>query len=180
MRKILQVIFSQEFLFVLFLNAGFYKLVIPFNDIIDITLLTFILSFGIAIINILKENKISKLNLLAIFLFSILVLDILLSLFYTNSDQGYLKAFHYATIGGWSFTGPLFIIQHKESLKKFFYSFIILGLITVIAVFRTYGNTVGYFSQQLIFGSDYLAVGRLLGYCVAIITPILLFSAKQK
>lgn len=180
MKKIINVIFSQEFLFVLFLNAGFYKLVIPFNDIIDITLLTFLLSFGIAIINILKENKISKPNLLAIFLFSILVLDILLSLFYTNSDQGYLKAFHYATIGGWSFTGPLFIIKHKESLKKFFYSFIILGLITVIAVFRTYGNAIGYFSQQLIFGSDYLAVGRLLGYCVAIITPILLFSAKRK
>lgn len=181
LKKIFHIIFSQEFIFMLFLNAGFYKSVLPLNNYIDLTLLTLLFSVSVAFYHLFKKRVINKSRLISISLFSFFILLISISLFYTPSvNGGFDKYFNFAIIGGWSFLGPLLIFNGLASLEKFLHSYLILGFITALETLRIYLSNLGAFSQVLIFGSDYLAVGRILGYCICIILPAIILKKRNR
>ena len=180
MKKLVNIIFSQEFVLMLFLNAGFYKSVIPINNYLDLTILTMLFSISLASITVLKQAKIKKMRLNFILLFCFFTLLIFISLFHTpNFGSGLYKALNFAVIGGWSFLAPLFIISNLTSLERFLHSYLILGLITGLETFRVHFGNLSSFSQDLIFGSDYLAVGRVLGYCICIVISAIILNERK-
>jgi O-antigen ligase len=65
-------------------------------------------------------------------------------------------------IAGWSFVGAVLIIKDKESLKRFFLGLIILGLISTLFAIREYFSPNRPVGSVMVFGSDYLALGRIV------------------
>lgn len=177
MRKI---IFSKEFVFVLFLNAGLYKSVLPFNNVIDFTVLTLILSFFLTIRSLKKKPTISKKTFEMIVLYTVFIITLLISTVYSPKiPDAFSKFIEFAVIGGWSFIAPLFMFSDINSIKKFLKGMVIFGVIIAFETLRVYIPNIGQASQALIFNSDYLAIGRYLGYTSLITTTYLLLSTDS-
>lgn len=160
MKRIFKFIFSQEVIFVLFLYAGFFKEAVSFP--IDLTVFLMVLSMLLAFVTLFKGQRLSKIQFEAIGVFSHLSLLVGISVLYSASPVAYDKGLRFMIIAGWSFIGAILIIKDKDSLKRFFKGFIGLGVVTTFFAIKEYmtGDRIG---SVMVFGSDYLALGRVVG-----------------
>jgi O-antigen ligase len=173
LKKLLSFVFSKESLFVLFLYAGFFKSAVPFP--VDLTVVFLLLSFLLAIKELMNKSVFTRGVGEALTLFSLFTIVILISTFYTPSYGGFEKAIHFTIITGWSFIGPLFIINSKESLHRFFTSLFAVGVVTSLFALKEFlTNDNAFFI--MVFGSDYLALGRVVGSASLIILVTLMIQ----
>lgn len=166
MKRVFKFIFSKETIFVLFLYAGFFKEAIPFP--VDLTIFLMLLSILLATKELINGKAIPRVRSEAAFFYISIAVWVGISILYSVNPFAYDKGLRFIVITGWSFLGVLLIIKDTNSLKRFFLGFIWLGIITSIFAIKQYitGDRVG---SVMVFGSDYLALGRVVGTAAVIL-----------
>ncbi|MDI6698941.1 MAG: O-antigen ligase family protein [Candidatus Saccharicenans sp.] len=171
-----------EWLFALFLFAGYYKAdrrVAFIQNHIDITILFLILSFCVLFYRMLKTKFALRtpigFNKVAV-LFILLILSLVGSLLYTDSRQyGYDKVFRFIFITGWAFFGAGLLITDFHSLKRFSWATVVISTLMAIDALANY-QAIGRVGFITALGSNYIALARACGLgflvTVAFILPI--------
>ncbi|RXS15622.1 O-antigen ligase family protein [Staphylococcus saprophyticus] len=178
MKTYTKLIFSKEILFVLFLYAGFYKSVVPFSGAIDITIVLLFASISITLYDTIKDGYLYKQSLISIIIFIFFIVYIFTSYFYSPSANSLTKSLHFSLTSGWAFIGSFLIIKSNNSFNKVFKGIIILALISSIFALKEYFNNTIH-TQLNVFGSDYLALGRLLGISILILLANILLIKQS-
>jgi O-antigen ligase len=170
---------SFEFVFTLFLFAGYYKGAERFSWVpVDLTALFFAMSILYAGNIILRTPlKISKGSALHIALFAIFIVYAVTSLFWSESQAyGSQKAFYLSTLGFWSFLAPYIIVsKHERRIERLFLSLLLLaGWFTVEALIVFFKTPPG--GVLIVLGGSYLTLGRMLSIGLIITLVKLLYS----
>ncbi len=159
-----------EWLFALFLFAGYYKADPRFDFIqahIDLTVLFLILSFFVVIYRLLKNridlSKKRNNRVIAVILFFSLAVFFFLSLFYSESKQyGGEKALRFLVLTGWAFIGVFLLIRDNKSLRYFVWAIVFISTAMAIDSLLRYGENdkIEFITA---FGSNYIALSRATG-----------------
>ncbi|HAF70295.1 TPA: hypothetical protein DCL37_02915 [Candidatus Acetothermia bacterium] len=160
---------AGEWLFALFLFAGYYKAdprLAFIQTHIDITVLFWVLSFCAFLYRILKKPSTSKIPerfAIVAALFLILVVCLVGSLLYSESTQyGYDKTLRFIVLTGWAFFGAGFLISDILSLKRFSWAIAAISVAMAIDALTGYVG-VGRIGFVTAFGSNYIALARTSG-----------------
>jgi len=200
-------VLSFELLFLAFLMAGTYKSAPCFEKVpFDLTIFFMVLSILVAakiIIGKLQNNiqneqilgsntfiqtiniffnklGISRVTLIACVIYFAFFVWALLSMIYSPSSIYSLsKVLRFGLLTGWAFFGmSLIIATESERAKRFLGIFTIYALIMTVEALRIYissGRGLGFVTA---FGSNYIALGRIVGAASLIVFVRLLFSKK--
>jgi len=176
---------TREWLFALFLLAGYYKAdprLAFVQTHLDITVLFLILSFCAFFYRVLKKpfaQRIPARFAKVAVLFILLVICLLGSLFYTESRQyGYDKALRFIVLTGWAFFGAGLLITNFRSLRRF--SWAIGAVSTVMAIDALAGYPgIGQVGFVTALGSNYIALARAGGLGL-LATVALLLPTERK
>lgn len=160
MKKIVSYVISAELLFAIFLLGGAFKETV--NIPVDLTVLTLVLTFIIAIKRVSKNPVLTKNAVSILMWFGLFVLLMVLSMFYTESPNYYLeKVSKFLLITSWAFLAPFFLLNNRESLKKFIYALAAMSVIASVVIVKN------YFTYSTMFvglsGENYLNSARLIG-----------------
>lgn len=160
---------AGEWLFALFLFAGYYKADPRFAFIqthIDITLLFLLLSFLAFLHHGLKNSfaqRIPSSFTMVAALFLLLAACLLGGLLYTqNREYGFDKALRFIFLTGWAFFGAALLISDFLSLRRFSWAIITISTLMAIDALLSYpgAGQVGFVTA---FGSNYIALARIGG-----------------
>ncbi|MFA6336232.1 MAG: hypothetical protein WCX48_11915, partial [Bacteroidales bacterium] len=175
----IKVIFSTEFIFVLFLFSGRYKALLGFIPI-DITLLLMIITFALLITKHLKTLVIQKYVLYLTLLFAILSTYVFASSVYSYSEvQAHEKTFRFIFVTGWAFIGTLLIIKNNESIYKFLTSITLIAFImTISTIYNFMFFNTGSFITGL--GTNYLGTATTISLGILIIYSAFLLKKETK
>ncbi len=177
-RSSIGLLFSFEFIFVVFLFAGVYKKNPKMAWVpVDLTVASFGLSVIIGIFLLFKNGwGVNKKILRLLAMFSLFFSWALLSLAWSKSwNYGSPKAVHLAVLGFWSIFGCAVIIgQDKDRLQRFCASLVVLSLWLAIEVVIHIAD--GTLLKEWDFASNYLGLGRLLGLSVLVLVGLLLWG----
>lgn len=167
--RLMQNLFSFEFLFTLFLFAWAYKADLRLAWIpVDLTLLFFVLSVCSGILVFLAEKKtFEKKAVFIVFLGIIFVLYVISSLNWTVGElYAHQKTVSFSTLTLWTLIAGAFIIaSDKIRLARF------INMIVLFAVWIAIQSTFQYVKGSLNINnlnSSYLALGYTLGLGVLI------------
>lgn len=176
-----------EWLFALFLFAGYYKADPRLDFIqmhIDLTVLFLILSFLVSIYRLFKNGtnlaKISNHVAKAVLLFFFLASFFFISLLYTQSKQyGSEKALRFLVLTGWAFIGVFLLIKDNKSLKYFVWAVVFISAtMATDSLLRYPGNdNIGFITA---FGSNYIALSRAAGLGLLSVLFYLLLIEQKK
>lgn len=179
--NLLNLLFSFEMMFTLFLFAGRFKADPRFSWFpIDLTLFFFLISLVIGI-KILKTEKfrIKKKALSLIYVYLLFVTWLLISLYWTPSSVYAIeKSLNFVILGTWIVFGSLIISQNPERIKRFFFSIFSLSLWMAVEAYMQLSVNQGNFVEVL--GGNYIGLGRVIGFATLLIFCYLLFYAKNK
>lgn len=160
---------AGEWLFALFLFAGYYKADPRLAFIqahVDITVLFLILSFCAFLYRVFKKpfaQRISMSFAKATVLFILLIACFLGSMLYTESRQyGYDKALRFIVLTGWAFFGAGLLITNFPSLRRFSWAIGAISTVMAIDAFAGYPG-IGQVSFVTALGSNYIALARAGG-----------------
>ncbi|MDI2587655.1 O-antigen ligase family protein [Psychrobacillus sp. NEAU-3TGS] len=180
MKIILKTMFSEGFIFALFILAGYFKASVE-NSPIDITLLLLLFSVTLYLNRLIRTGfKLPKFVLTPLILFSVLVLFVLIGYSYTSSviySEQKLILFFVSTI--WCFIGGIVTISSKGELSNF-----LLGILTV-SIFMAFSTFYTFFTNQLIelgfvsvLGSNYIMLGRASAFGLIILISYYFFKTS--
>jgi len=86
-----------------------------------------------------------------------------------------MKTIHFSLTSGWAFVGTILIVKSDKSFFIIFNGIIILSVLAALFAIKEYiNNTVP--TQLTVFGSDYLALGRLLGVSILLLLSEILLK----
>src|SRR5690625_823271 len=167
--KFIKSVFTGEVFLVLFVLSGFYKA--AFENLPDLTIIFFVLSFISAVSRLYKSPSLHKDMILPTFYYVIICAIMIAGLTWAGNNQyAFDKTYNFLLVTGWSFIGVFLLTDKKkpfDSLKKYFFTFLSVGFVMIInSLFSD--ETVRYLTA---FGSNYLALGKM-----ASITALLLIS----
>lgn len=168
----LKEIFRGEVFFALFLLAGNFKSALSFlPGSIDLTIFFLGLSMVIAIKRLIKNPKILKCSIEAIYIFFLFIVVVLGSTFYSSSTiYSIEKSMRFLIITSWAYLGVFFLIKDRDSLKRFLNTMIFIGIImSGIAIYQFVFIQKLSFSFTSVLGSNYLALGRTVGIGIIIL-----------
>ncbi|AOV08783.1 O-antigen ligase family protein [Sporosarcina ureilytica] len=173
-----KLVFSFEFIFMLFLFAGRFKGDSRFEWVpVDITLLFLLWSIVIAAYILIKRKFVferKSLILLALYLaFSFYALITLL--WSPSQVYAYEKTLHMFTLVLWALAGPaLIIIREKVRLKRFFISVLLMSLwLFIESLIFVFAGNAGFIN---VLGGNYLGVGRTLSLGIIILTSVIFYT----
>lgn len=174
-----------EWLFVLFLFAGYYKAdsrLAWVQASVDLTALFLVLSFLVLVRRALARTsalRVPRSFCHAAALFSMLVVCIVGALPYSQSTQyGFEKAARFAFITGWAFFGAGLLVTSFSSLRRFSWALVALStLMAIDALLNHPGTTQAHFVTAL--GSNYIALARAEGLGVLTAVSFLLPTERQ-
>lgn len=158
-----------EWLFALFLFAGYYKAdprLAFIQTHIDITLLFLLLSFLVFLYRALRNSfaqRIPSSFIKVAALFLLLAACLLGGLLYTQSRQyGFDKALRFIILTGWAFFGAGLLIPDFLSLRRFSWALVAISTIMAMDAILGYpgAGQVGFVTA---FGSNYIALARASG-----------------
>lgn len=178
MLKYLKWIISGEFLFALFLLAGYFKG--AFNTrFLDITILLLVVTLLIAAKNVKgKKMIIAKYHIFPIVAFLFLGIGALISLSYTPSNiYAWDKFIRFIVITTWCFCGGFFLFKNSDSIKKFFAGLISVAL--VMAVTSILGDDSAYKGFSAALGSNYMSLARGTAMALLILIIYFVFSKAK-
>ena len=172
-----------EIYYALFLTAGVYKADSRLEVIqqrIDLTILFGLLSILGTIFNIyIRQIKFVIPTKQVIFPYSIIIFLGTISLLYTPAPiYGTDKFLRFLTITSLALFLPFFLFQSEKAIRRFFIMFIILAISMIIDIFSG-GLKPNEISFVAAFGSNYLALGRILGMAVVIVFFYFAFSVRN-
>jgi O-antigen ligase len=158
-----------EWLFALFLFAGYYKAdhrLAFIQSHIDITLLFLALSFAVFLYRWLRNefaHKIPRDFIIVAALFLLLEACLLGGLLHTQSTEyGSDKVMRFIFLTGWAFFGATFLITDFSSLKRFSWAFVVISAVMASDALSNYPG-LGQVSFTTAFGSNYIALARAGG-----------------
>lgn len=170
-----------EWLFALFLFAGYYKAdprLVFIQAHVDITALFFVLSFVAFLYRGLKKpfaRRIPVRFAKVAALFILLMACLTASLLYTESKQyGYDKAVRFVVLTGWAFFGTVLLITDFPSLRRFSWAIGVISTAMAIDALVGFPKDTGQERFLTAFGSDYIALARAAGIgFLAVVTFVL-------
>jgi len=173
-----------EWLFALFLFAGYYKADPRLSFIqtyIDITLLFFLLSVSAFLYRGFKYSfaiNIPRDFTKIMILFILFAFCLLIGLFYTKSlSYGFEKALRFVFLTGWAFFGIAYIIHDFSSLTRFFWAIVAISTFMAVDGLLKYQG-VGQMRFLTAFGSNYIALARAGG--IGMLTAVLLLLPLER
>jgi len=161
---------AREWLFALFLFAGYYKAdprLAFIQTHIDLTLLFLILSFLMFLYRLLRKPFAQRVPIgfvkeAAFFL--LLAACFLGGLLITQSKgYGLDKTLRFIVLTGWAFFGTAFLITDYLSLRRFSWAVVIISTMMAIDALSNYPG-VGRVSFVTALGSNYIALARGGGF----------------
>ena len=161
---------AREWLFALFLFAGYYKAdprLAFIQTHIDLTLLFLILSFLMFLYRLLRKPFAQRVPIgfvkeAAFFL--LLAACFLGGLLITQSKgYGLDKTLRFIVLTGWAFFGTAFLITDYLSLRRFSWAVVIISTMMAIDALLNYPG-VGKVSFVTALGSNYIALARASGF----------------
>jgi len=172
-----------EITFALFLTAGVYKADLRLEliqQIIDLTIFFGFLSILGSIFNIyIRRIKFVIPTKQVLFPYFMIIILGFISLLYTPAPlYGTDKFLRFLTITSTALFLPFFLFQSEKAIRRFFIMFIILAISMVIDIFSK-GLKPNEISFVTAFGSNYLALGRILGIAIIIVFFYFVFSARN-
>lgn len=172
--KIIKTVLSGEFLFALFLFAGYFKSVLTFVPV-DLTVLLMIITFLIAMKRLYEGHRV---YIKPIILWLLFIIFAAASLLYTHESAMMTgvaidKFLRLAVISTWCFVAPFLLFRDKESVRKFVWGVIGLGIVMGAASFFPSQNQAGFVE---VFGSNYQALSRIAGSTSLVFLGVFLFS----
>lgn len=175
---------AGEWLFALFLFAGYYKADPRLSFIqtrIDITLLFLILSFLVFFHHALRKmfaQRIPSSFTKVATLFLLLEICLLAGLLYTQSRQYALdKTLRFIFLTGWAFWGAVLLIQNVLSLRRFSWALVAISTAMAIDALLRYPG-VGQVSFITAFGSNYIALARANG--LGLLTTVIFLLPTER
>jgi len=175
-------IFSFETAFALFLFAGRYK-----NDSrlswvpIDLTLLFFLISVGIAFIILVRRRfRLKRVAATGLLLLLTLAVWILLSSEWSPSVvYSREKAIFFSTLVLWCYGGAAIIISPETArLRRLLALIVIFGVVLMVESFAEFGRSgIGSFIN--VMGGNYIGVGRTLGLALSPLIALLLTARPR-
>lgn len=177
------VVFSFEFLFVLFLFAGRYKNDPRFQWLpVDLTALSFGLSVIVAFYILwLRGFKLQRRAFILVMLFAGFASYAGFSLIWTAGDEyATEKAFYIATLTFWPLVATAIIIaQDARRLHRFLFVLVLFSGWIAFEAFLNYLRSGGTgFVNAL--GGNYLGIGRVIGLGALVALVYLLFFAQNR
>ncbi len=174
-----------EWLFALFLFAGYYKAdprLAFLQTYIDLTLLFLFLSFLVFLYRLLRKPFAQKVpsgfNRTAVF-FSLLAACLLGGLLITQSEgYGLDKAMRFIILTGWAFFGTVFLITDYLSLRRFSWALVTISTLMAIDALFNYPG-VGKVGFVTALGSNYIALARAGGFGL-LATLVFLLPTERK
>lgn len=177
---------AGEWLFALFLFAGYYKADPRLSFIqtrIDITLLFLILSFLVFFHRALRKmfaQRIPRSFTRVATFFLLLKICLLAGLLYTQSTQyGFDKTLRFIFLTGWAFWGSVLLIPNVLSLRRFCWALVAISTAMAIDALLSYPG-VGRVSFVTAFGSNYIALARANGLGLLTTMILLLPTARRR
>ncbi len=170
--RTLKLVLSGEFAFAVFLTSGAFKEVIP-AQFIDLTILMLIISILITIKRLLFKKNITKLTLISIGIYFILLIVVSMSMLYSPSLYAVDKYIRFTVLTSWAFFGGLLMVLDKGSLKKLIDSICLISIFCSVLI--TYSFMSGDYVGGFIGVSDgnYLGSARVLG--LGVLSLLVLF-----
>jgi len=179
---ILQYILCFELLFVLFLFAGVYKADPRLAWLpVDLTALFFVLSVISGLVIVYKKKFVFSCKGLNIFiLYMAFASFVLLSYLWTPGVlYGAQKTLYIWSLVMWSVAAPALIIAKElVRLKRLGIIFVLFALLLVFEAISNYIQA-GHYGFVTAFGSNYLALGRIVGLSFILIFVYLMFWARS-
>lgn len=176
--KFIKGLFSGEVFFILFILSGFYKGKFMEIFVLDPTVLFFALSMLSAVFRVYKRGYLIKASIVPLCLYASILILIICSLYVANGNPySYDKAIKFATITAWSFAGVFFLTNFSDpikSLKRYLYTFLGVGIAMVLDVLI--GNNTEESGFMTALGSNYIALGRMMGMSSLIIMSYLILK----
>lgn len=175
-------IFTGEVFFALFILAGNFKSSLAFiSDFIDLTILFLGISIIIALKRLIVKSTILYGAIKGTVLFSVLIILILGSIFYTPSSIYVIdKSLRFLVITGWAYLGVFFLIKSSVSLKKFLNTIVSIGFImSCLAIYQLIFVQKESFSFISVMGSNYLALGSTVGISIIILNFLYFVNEKN-
>lgn len=163
----------KETVFALFLNAGLFKADPRLAWFpLDLTLLTGLVTAGLVGYELIKRGFQINKNIILVLLFFHLFLP---SLFWTNwYSYAIEKTLYFYTLTLLATIAPMFLIQTRNDLYRFFNAFFLLGAIMAIDALFKLITSSGLQEQMTAFGSDTIALGRTVGIALLWLAVLML------
>jgi O-antigen ligase len=166
---------SPELALTLFLFAGSFKSVLPLP--VDVTLLLAVALLVLTIMSVGREGV--RPTPVVVWLFVALAAILIAGIPYSaNPAYGISKTMRFATLGLITPIVTLQLIRTPESVKRFVYSTIGLGLVmSVVAILG--GGDPEFAGKYTAFGSDTIALGRAAGYSFGLTVLLVLWDHRR-
>lgn len=176
---------TGEWLFALFLFAGFYKAdprLAFIQTHIDITVLFLILSLSVTLYRVLKRPvayKLPRSFVKVATFFLLLIICLVGGLLYTESKEyGYDKVLRFAIITGWAFFGGGLLVTNFLSLRQFSWAIVLISTVMAIDALAGYPG-IGKVGFVTALGSNYIALARAGGLGL-LTTVVFLLPTSRK
>lgn len=179
--KVIKFMLSGEFLFAVFLLSGAFKETFDWFPV-DLTLFTMLITATIALKRLYKNARIDKRIIGTIILFFFFVFITLFSLLYTDSTGYYLdKSLRFIIITSWAFLGTFFVLNSRDSIRKFIFSLVIIASVSSFFIVRNFlygaSSDVGFIGLS---DGNYLGSARLIGTGALGILVLYLYKNMNK
>jgi O-antigen ligase len=174
--------FSFELLFVLFLFAGLYKADPRLEWVpVDLTALFFVLSIISGLVIVARKGLVfNRKAFILLLLYIAFAGFVLLSYLWTPGKiYSTQKMLYIWTLVLWSLTAPALIISVDPArFKRLGIIYLILSIIVLIEAITQYLVAGGGFIR--VFGSNYLAMGRVIGLAFLVVVAYFIFWTQSK
>jgi len=174
----IKYVVSGEFLFAFYLSAGIFKSAIN-TGYLDITLILLFATVLVAIKRSLNNPvKFTKIHLLVVGCFFLILFSATVSLFYTPSSVYSIDKYaRLIIITSWCFLGPFLLIRNIKSLRIFLVAMLLISVIVGISSFFTDTNNGGFVTTA--FGSTYVILARVSAMGSIILLVFSIFGTKN-
>jgi O-antigen ligase len=173
-----------ELPFAVFLNTGVLKadprlMFLP--NSFDLTAMFALASIvGVAYGLMMKRIKFVIPSMQVLVPYCIIVLLGMCSLTYTLAPiYGTDKLLRFITLTSLAWFLPFFVFQENASITRFFTVFVVLALLMILDVVRS-GLVPGRMGFISAFGSNYLALGTVLGFSLIVVSFYYLMRAQKR